>query len=101
VVTARCRKLGVSCEQGLRDKRLALDRLLGARRIPPEATAFVGNDVNDLTCLEAVGLPVIVKDAHRDVREVALWQTDALGGHGAVREVCDRIVAARKEGGSE
>jgi len=51
----------------------------------------VGNDVNDLSCLRAVGLPIVVADAHPDVVSYALYQTKAKGGRGAVREVCDLI----------
>jgi 3-deoxy-D-manno-octulosonate 8-phosphate phosphatase (KDO 8-P phosphatase) len=51
--------------------------------------AFVGNDINDLPCLTCVGLPIVVNDAHPDVRSLARYRTKAPGGHGAVREVCD------------
>jgi YrbI family 3-deoxy-D-manno-octulosonate 8-phosphate phosphatase len=59
--------------------------------------AFVGNDINDLGCLEAVGLPIVVQDAHHDVLAVAAYRTIARGGRGAVREVCDAIVTARMQ----
>jgi 3-deoxy-D-manno-octulosonate 8-phosphate phosphatase (KDO 8-P phosphatase) len=62
-----------------------------------EQVAFVGNDINDLACLTAVGLPIVVGDAHPDVVSVAYYQTELLGGQGAVREVCDlfdRVLAA-------
>jgi YrbI family 3-deoxy-D-manno-octulosonate 8-phosphate phosphatase len=51
--------------------------------------AFVGNDVNDEPCLSSVALPIVVRDAHPDVRHHARYVTRARGGYGAVREICD------------
>jgi YrbI family 3-deoxy-D-manno-octulosonate 8-phosphate phosphatase len=51
--------------------------------------AFVGNDINDLSCLTSVGLPIVVKDAHPEVIPLAAYRTRNCGGHGAVREICD------------
>jgi YrbI family 3-deoxy-D-manno-octulosonate 8-phosphate phosphatase len=59
--------------------------------LSPWQVAFVGNDVNDLSCLQTVGLPIVVQDAHPDVVPFAGYQTRTPGGHGAVREVCDLI----------
>jgi YrbI family 3-deoxy-D-manno-octulosonate 8-phosphate phosphatase len=55
------------------------------------ATAFVGNDVNDLPVLRAVGVPIVVGDAHPAVHSAARYVTQRWGGQGAVREVCDLI----------
>jgi len=95
VVGVRCRKLGLECHQGVDDKAPALAALLAERRIDASQVAYVGNDTNDLGCLALVGLPIVVADAHPDVHGAALYVTTAPGGRGAVREVCDRIVAAK------
>ena len=42
-------------------------------------------------CKYVVGLPIVVRDAHPSVVPYAKYQTQALGGHGAVREICDLI----------
>ena len=60
-----------------------------------ERTMFVGNDVNDLPALERVGLPVAVGDAYPELDGVVHYRTSRPGGYGAVREICDRILAAR------
>ena len=52
-------------------------------------SAFVGNDENDAGCLRQVALPIVVRDAHPSVTPLARYQTEARGGYGAVREVCD------------
>jgi 3-deoxy-D-manno-octulosonate 8-phosphate phosphatase (KDO 8-P phosphatase) len=89
VVGSRSRKLGIRCIQGCADKRAALEGVVSELGLSLEQTAFVGNDVNDLTCLLAVGLPIVVRDAHPDVVATALYQTQVAGGQGAVREICD------------
>ncbi len=94
VVTARCRKLGVDCLQGQDDKGAALHRLLQARGVDAARVAFVGNDVNDLECLRAVGVPIAVADATGPARDAAVLVTTLPGGFGAVREVADWILAA-------
>jgi YrbI family 3-deoxy-D-manno-octulosonate 8-phosphate phosphatase len=99
VVAVRAAKLSVPVTQGLADKAAALADLLAAKGVSAGACAYVGNDVNDLGCLRAVGLPVVVADAHPDVLPAARMVTRAVGGRGAVREVCDLLVAAR--GGGE
>ena len=89
VVGARGRKLGVRCLQGCDDKRVVLQQYVEELGLSMEQVGYVGNDINDLSCLRAVGLPIVVRDAHPDVVRVAFYQTELAGGQGAVREVCD------------
>jgi N-acylneuraminate cytidylyltransferase len=93
VVAARCRKLGIPCVQDVRDKSGGLDELLGQFGARAGHTAFVGNDVNDLPALRAVGLPVVVGDAHPEARAAARLVLSRRGGDGAVREFCDLLLA--------
>jgi YrbI family 3-deoxy-D-manno-octulosonate 8-phosphate phosphatase len=95
VVSERCRKLEIPCIQGCKDKRKALKREVGKFGISLECVAYMGNDINDLGCLEMVGLPVCVADAHPDVITASSYVTNNSGGHGAVREFCDYIVKLR------
>ncbi len=85
------------CVQGCSDKLGAVRSLAAELGVRLEDVAYVGNDINDLACLEAVGLPIVVQDAHQDVLAAAAYRTTARGGQGAVREVCDAIVAARMQ----
>lgn len=96
VVGVRCRKLGLPYHQGIDDKLPTLVTILADLGVPAEAAAYVGNDTNDLECLGHVGLPIVVADAHPDTLGAAAYVTTAAGGRGAVREVCDRILAARR-----
>jgi YrbI family 3-deoxy-D-manno-octulosonate 8-phosphate phosphatase len=92
IVGRRCEKLGLPFRQGLDDKVRALQELAKTLEISLQATVYVGNDINDFACLKQVGLPVVVADAHPDVLAAARYRTQAAGGYGAVREVCDWIV---------
>lgn len=89
VVAARAAKLKIRCVHGLDDKLGTLAAIASELGIELSQCAFVGNDVNDAACLRAVGLPIVVQDAHSDVLALAKFKTDTRGGYGAVREVCD------------
>ena len=89
VVARRAEKLKIRCVHGVEDKRAVLKGIAEERGIGLAEIAYVGNDINDLGCLTVVGLPIAVHDAYPEVIKVAKYTTDALGGYGAVREVCD------------
>ena len=80
---------------GIEDKLQTLKAFAGARGIALDEIAYVGDDLNDLPALGAVALPIAVADAAPQVRKAVRWVTSRRGGEGAVREVCDRILAAR------
>ena len=89
VVTARAQKLKIRCYQNCEDKRETLTNVAQEIGISLSEIAFVGNDINDRDCLTCVGFPVVVQDAHPEVIPLAAYRTEADGGHGAVREICD------------
>jgi N-acylneuraminate cytidylyltransferase len=95
VVTARCRKLGVPCIQGCEDKLGALQDIARQSELSPEQIVYVGNDVNDLSCLHWVGIPIAVADAVAEVRAISRLVTSRRGGQGAVREVADWILEVK------
>src|SRR6185503_19443776 len=70
VVSARSRKLNIECIQNCEDKVRALNQVvtrLGLFFFFKQKTAY---EINDLACLTAVGLPIVVGDAHPDVVSV-------------------------------
>ena len=93
VVGARCRKLKIPCEQGIGDKLPVLERLVRERGLALAQVAYMGNDLNDLDCMRACGVAIAPSDAHPAVLAIASVITNAQGGFGAVREICDLIVA--------
>lgn len=96
VVSARCHKLGIPCFQNAADKLAVLKQIAEAHNADLDKLAYVGNDVNDIACIEAVGVGVAVADAHPMVTVVADIVTQAAGSRGAVREICDLILESRR-----
>jgi 3-deoxy-D-manno-octulosonate 8-phosphate phosphatase (KDO 8-P phosphatase) len=95
-VERRMTALGVRhVHQGIDDKLPVLRGLLAELGIASEETAYVGDDEPDLPAMQAVGLAVAVADAHARVAAASHWSTRARGGEGAVREVCEYLIAAR------
>jgi YrbI family 3-deoxy-D-manno-octulosonate 8-phosphate phosphatase len=95
VVSRRAEKLGVDCMQGLADKGEALREWAAARGIRLDRIAYLGNDRGDIPALDLVGWPMAVPDATPDVLERARHVLQRHGGHGAVRELADLVLAAR------
>lgn len=98
VVSARSSKLRVECLQGVTDKLRVLREEAAVRGVSLEQTAYVGNDVNDVECLRAVGLPVVPADAWPEVRHLARLVLSRNGGDGCVREFCDAVWFAQGGG---
>ena len=92
VVSARARKLGVEVIQGSGDKAAALVDWASDRGIPLGRIAYLGNDLNDLRCLDVVGWPVAVPGAHPRVLSAARLVLASPGGGGAVRELADIVL---------
>lgn len=97
VVTARADKLGVEVLQAIDDKATALAEWAASKGLDLSRIAYVGNDINDLAPMAAVGWPIAVADARPEVLAAARVVLRTPGGHGAVREVADRILSAQQE----
>lgn len=98
-VRRRMAELGVRhLVEGCEDKLAAMREVQRATGIGDSATACVGDDLPDLPMLGAAGLAISVSDAAPELRAAADWCTSAGGGRGAVREVCDLLLAARVRG---
>ena len=98
VVSARAEKLGVQAITGCDDKITALRAWAQEIGVGLHDIAYLGNDVNDVECLQSVGWPVVPADAHPAARVVARHVLRRPGGDGAVRELADRVLSASQEG---
>jgi len=98
VVTARAAKLGLAVVQGSDDKAAALRQVLSATAIDASRVVYLGNDVNDLGCLQLVGLPVVVADAVDEAARAAALVLANPGGRGAVRELCELVIRHSEPG---
>ncbi len=96
IVAHRAAQLGVEhVYQGRNDKLNAFNELLSDTGMDEEQTCYAGDDWIDIPVLDRVGLAVTVADADPVVKNRVHWVTSRYGGHGAVREICDLILAAR------
>jgi 3-deoxy-D-manno-octulosonate 8-phosphate phosphatase (KDO 8-P phosphatase) len=95
-VEMRAKNLGITrLYQGVEDKLAAMRSLLADLQLEPESAAFMGDDVIDLPVMRRVGLALSVPAAPQLVRDHAHYVTQREAGAGAVREVCELIMAAQ------
>lgn len=95
-VEKRMAELGVEhVVQGCKDKVKALSELCDKLGIELSDCAYAGDDEPDLPLLAAVGHAIAVANAVPAVREHCDFTTRASGGAGAVREICELVLAAR------
>jgi 3-deoxy-D-manno-octulosonate 8-phosphate phosphatase (KDO 8-P phosphatase) len=96
-VERRMKELGIRhVYLGCRNKLDAFSDLLGKLGLAASEVAYVGDDVPDLDLLKAAGMGIAVANAHPEILPACDWTTDRPGGGGAVREVCDAVLAARR-----
>ncbi len=95
VAQKRGADLGLDTHIGVLDKLACMDQLIGRHGLSREQACFVGDDLPDLDCLRTVGLAVAPANAHPWIAEIVHWRTRASAGEGAVREVCDVLLAAQ------
>lgn len=100
-VERRMTELGVTwIRQGIEDKLAALRELLDILSLGPQAVASMGDDTADLPIFAVARLAVAVADAHASVKLQAHFITQAAGGQGAVREVCDLLLDGQRRSGT-
>lgn len=80
---------------GVPDKRACMLALAAELGLGIEDVAHAGDDFPDLGLMGTVGFAIAVANAHPVIAHVAHWQTTRAGGHGAVREICEVLLAAR------
>lgn len=96
IVSQRMAQLDIKhVYQGREDKLNAFTHLLETTGLEAEQTCFAGDDWIDLPVLLRVGLAVTVADADAHVKEHVHWVTRRNGGEGAVREICNLLLAAQ------
>jgi len=90
VVLKRCKKMGIECYKGEKQKAKYLDDWFSANRRefadPYSGTAYFGNDLNDLGVMQKASVSFAPADAHLRIKEAATHVLTAQGGQGFVRE---------------
>lgn len=92
VVKARCDKLKIDCKTGIDNKLSILKKIIDAENVKPDEVAYMGNDINDLECIQFAGIGVAVSNSDPTVLAVADYITRKKGGRGAIREFIDIVL---------
>ena len=92
VVHRRAEKLQIDCVAPCDDKWTFLQKWISDRQYEPHEIAYLGNDTNDIECMERVGVGLAVANAHPRVLEKADIVLSHDGGDGAIRELADLLL---------
>lgn len=96
IVARRAADLGIAhVHQGVGDKRAAFEQLMALTGIGAADCGFAGDDILDLPILTRAGFAASVPNGHAEVRTRVHYVTQAWGGRGAAREICDFILRAQ------
>jgi 3-deoxy-D-manno-octulosonate 8-phosphate phosphatase (KDO 8-P phosphatase) len=95
LVLRRAEKLAIpEVHQGVRDKLAVLRELVAKHGLTLGEVAYIGDDINDLQALQAVGFSASPADGLPSVLKAVHYICKKKGGEGAVREVADLILTA-------
>jgi YrbI family 3-deoxy-D-manno-octulosonate 8-phosphate phosphatase len=90
VVSQRAQKLGLTCHTGISNKKVFLSKYLANHDLKSQpGIVFLGNDLNDLECLEMAQYSFCPFDAHETVKKVVTHPLNCQGGNGFVREALE------------
>ena len=97
ILEKRCKELGIlTCYQGESNKVKRLNKLLNSRNAAYANVAYIGDDLNDLSCMILIkknnGLIGCPADASEKIKELSDYICSKNGGNGAVREFIEWIV---------
>lgn len=95
IVERRCEELGITeLHQGAKDKLSSLREMADRLKTRREEIAYIGDDENDIDCMDFAGFSACPRDAAESVRRRVDYVCSADGGRGAVRELIDHILSA-------
>ena len=90
MVRRRAQKLKLTeVHCGIKDKLDVVKKICDKYQCALENVAYVGDDINDMEVLRAVGLGFSVANGIQEVKEAADYVTKNKGGEGAIREIVD------------
>lgn len=93
IVESRCRELKIThLHQGVADKVAVLSQVVKELQLSLENAAYIGDDLNDLGCIEAAGFSGCPADACDSVKKSVSYVCKKNGGAGAVREFIEYIL---------
>ena len=93
IVEGRARDLKIKeVHQGVSNKIEVLKTLIEKYSLDKSQVAYIGDDVNDIECMQYCGFSACPSDAIDEVKNTVDYICKNIGGHGAVGELIDRIV---------
>lgn len=96
LVARRAEKLAIpELHQGVMDKLSCLREMAARHRLTLSEVAYIGDDINDLEALRAVGFSASPADGLSHVAAVVDYVCQKKGGEGAVREIVEMILEAQ------
>lgn len=96
IVRQRCAELKISdLYQGVSNKLYKLKEICKTQGIELSEVAFIGDDVNDLPCIQQCGCTACPADAVKAVRDKVVYVCSEKGGEGAVREFCEHLISQK------
>lgn len=102
ILENRAKEIGIDCLfQGVTDKTTQLEQILHERNLELSNVAFIGDDINDIKCMQKViaggGVAACPYDAVDEVKEIVDYVCKRTGGNGAVRDFIGWILNQRME----
>ena len=96
LVARRAEKLTIpELHQGVTDKLSCIREMAARHGLTLSQVAYIGDDINDLETLEAVGFSATPADGMPRVAAVVDYICQKKGGEGAVREIIEMILEAQ------
>lgn len=94
IVEQRAKELKITeLYQGISDKLSCLKTVAEKYNVQPENIAYIGDDVNDLECIQYCEKTACPQDAIDEVKRYVEYVCSREGGRGAVREFIDKILS--------
>ncbi|HEY8711870.1 MAG TPA: HAD hydrolase family protein [Thermoanaerobaculia bacterium] len=92
----RARELGiVELHQGAANKLQETERLAQKLAISFDQILYIGDDLPDLAPMTRAAISAAPSDAAAEVLAAATWKLETRGGHGAFRELVERLLRER------
>ena len=93
IIENRAKELKITeLHQGIIDKLSKLKEIIAKYGLKPEQIAYIGDDLNDLECINYCGFTGCPNDAVEEVKKSVLYICKQNGGNGAVREFIGIII---------
>lgn len=93
VVMQRANKLNIDVIHGVENKYQVLSTWLSSNNLEWSEIAYVGNDINDIECLEKSGIGFVPQDANIKAKLASDFIISKNGGDGAIRQMAEIFLA--------